>query len=190
MHGILINKLEEIGIDGDFDVWMHNLQSNEQLLMISPGSSGWIIGVWVGWYMVIHPLLRGVASPSGRQPELLLGRRDLLVSCPVPTGRQWMDYKCWLSSLGNSSTTSGSSDPGGTEGPSYSLTVGTSFYFMPAALLSYFTLLIYFLCFFVLFYCCRSHAQVFGKEVTIRSYHAQVFGKEVTIRSYHAQVFP
>ena len=34
----------------------------------------------------------------------------------IPDQRQWMDYRC---SLSNSSTASGSSDPGGTLGPRY-----------------------------------------------------------------------
>ena len=63
-----------------------------------------------------------------------------------------MDYRTRLGSLGNSSIASGS-DPVGTAGPSYIYAIGTSFLPCP---------LYFFLCFFVIFQSCCSHAQVFN----------------------------
>ena len=45
---------------------------------------------------------------------------------PSPRGK-WMNHRSRLASLGNSSTTPGSSDPGRTVGPSYSYVVETFF---------------------------------------------------------------
>ena len=55
-----------------------------------------------------------------------------------PAGSGWIIIR--VGSLSNSSTASGSSDPGGTVGPSYSLAVGT-YFFILAVFLSRFTLL-------------------------------------------------
>ena len=59
---------------------------------------------------------------------------------------QWMDYKCWVGSLGNASTASGVATPG--RRPS-----GLNFSFEPASLISI-LLSLTFSCFFILCYSC------------------------------------
>ena len=81
----------------------------------------------------------------------------------VPPRVQWMDYR-WLSLLGNLSTGSGSSDSKGTVGPSYDYSVGTFFFHACCTLYHiHCPLLILFLCNFVVFQCCSSRTQVFGR---------------------------
>ena len=66
---------------------------------------------------------------------------------------QWMDSRCRVGSLGNSSTAPGRSNPDGTVGQSYSEAVGTSFFFL-ARFISFHThssLFIIFFRFFVFF---------------------------------------
>ena len=76
-----------------------------------------------------------------------------------------MDYRCRIYSLSNSSTASGSSDPGGTAGPSFSQAVGT---FISAIFVSFHnrsSRLTFFVCFYVLFHSCCFHSHVFGKTL-------------------------
>ena len=75
-----------------------------------------------------------------------------------------MDYKCRLGSLGNLSTASWRSDPVETVGQSYSSAPGLLFihaHFILSILILF--LFAFFLCFFVLFHPCCSHAPVCGK---------------------------
>ena len=65
-----------------------------------------------------------------------------IVFCPPPLGCGWVTCVCYL---GNSSSASGCSDPGGTVGRSYSLGRRDFFSFVPALLLSMLTPVFYLL---------------------------------------------
>ena len=56
----------------------------------------------------------------------------------LPRG-QWMDYRCRLGSLGNSSTASGRCDAGETAGPSYMIGRWDLLFFVPTLLLAIIT---------------------------------------------------
>ena len=75
-----------------------------------------------------------------------------------------MDYRCRLCSLVNWSAVTGSSDPGGTVGPSCSWPSGHIF-FEPSELLSISTLNASFSVSVCVFHSCCSRAQVFEKTL-------------------------
>ena len=93
---------------------------------------------------------------------------DFTLTAPPPPRRQCLDYRCMysISSLGNSSTAAGSSDHGGTVGPTYSYAVGSFFsYQLYTSFHISSSLLTFFLSLFILLYSCCSHAQIFGKTL-------------------------
>ena len=94
----------------------------------------------------------------------------LLISYFPPMG-QWMDYRCKLGSLGNSSIALGRRDPGGTVGSSYSLG-RLDIFFLRARFTffhSHYSLLTLFFS-FILFHFCCSHDRVFGK-ILLHEFH-------------------
>ena len=71
---------------------------------------------------------------------------------PSPPRGQWMDCRCNLGSLSNSSTAAGNGDHGGTVGQSYRLAVGTYFF---RDLFTYFHFQSFLLAFHPFLFLCR-----------------------------------
>ena len=90
------------------------------------------------------------------------------------------NYRCRLGSLGMSSTATGSSDPGGTVDPNYSIGRRVFLFFLFVVLYGFHSfLLAFFLYFFVVFQFYCSHAEVFGKTL-LHEFHIFYINTEWT----------